>query len=244
MVANSVEPRGVGVAFPPGRAGGPESAPPPGTMARMTGYARAERGHLAQLMRELGPDAPTLCGDWTTADLAAHLVVRDRRPDSGPGLLLPALASWTESVRRGALGSEDYPQLVDKVARPPWWSPISNPVLHEPVNLMEYFIHHEDIRRAQPGWRPRDLPVDMQRALWRRLGPLRLMLRKVPATVTLVAPGHGELSAGRGGDARVRISGAPSELLLFCSGRQRVAQVEVQGPDQIVQRLRNSHFNL
>ncbi|HEX6076247.1 MAG TPA: TIGR03085 family metal-binding protein [Micromonosporaceae bacterium] len=210
----------------------------------MTGYARAEREQLADLLRELGPEAPTLCGDWTTADLAAHLVVRDRRPDSGPGLLVPALADWTESVRRAALGSDSYLELVDKVARPPWWSPVSNPLLHEPVNLMEYFIHHEDVRRAQPDRQPRELPTEMAQALWRRLSALRIMLRKVPAAVTLVAPGHGELSAGRGGDARVRITGDPGELLLFCSGRQPVARVELEGPDEIVRRLRSASFSL
>lgn len=210
----------------------------------MTGHARAERGQLAELLRQLGPDAPTLCGDWTTADLAAHLVVRDRRPDSGPGLLVPALAGWTEAVRRGALGSRGYQELVDKVARPPWWSPVSNPLLHEPVNLMEYFIHHEDVRRAQPDWQPRDLPADLEAALWRRLGVLRLMLRKVPATVTLVAPGHGELSTGKGGDPAVRITGNPGELVLFCSGRQRVAQVDVTGPAEITERLRTASFSL
>ncbi len=210
----------------------------------MTGYARTERGQLAELLKQLGPDAPTLCGDWTTADLAAHLVVRDRRPDSGPGLLVPALAGWTEAVRRGALGSRGYQDLVDKVARPPWWSPISNPLLHEPVNLMEYFIHHEDVRRAQPDWQPRDLPAELEAALWRRLGVLRLMLRKVPAAITLAAPGHGELSTGKGGDSAVRIIGKPGELVLFCSGRQRVARVDVTGPAEITERLRTASFSL
>jgi uncharacterized protein (TIGR03085 family) len=210
----------------------------------MTGYARAERGQLAELLRQLGPDAPTLCGDWTTADLAAHLVVRDRRPDSGPGLLVPALAGWTETVRRGALGSCGYQDLIDKVARPPWWSPVSNPLLHEPVNLMEYFIHHEDVRRAQPDWQPRDLPADLDAALWRRLGVLRLMLRRAPAAITLIAPGHGELSTGKGGEPTVRITGSPGELVLFCSGRQRVARTELAGPDEITKRLSTANFSL
>ncbi|MGH3645966.1 MAG: TIGR03085 family metal-binding protein [Micromonosporaceae bacterium] len=210
----------------------------------MTAYAQTERAELAALMGQLGPDAPTLCGDWTAADLAAHLVVRDRRPDSGPGLLVPALASWTESVRRSALRSDSYHELVDKVAHPPWWSPISNPVLHEAANLMEYFIHHEDVRRAQPDWQPRELPAEMQRHLWQRIGVLKTMLRKTPATVTLAAPPYGETTAGRGGDAQVRITGAPSELMLFCSGRQQIAKVEVEGPDPIVEKLRAANFGL
>jgi uncharacterized protein (TIGR03085 family) len=203
-----------------------------------------ERDQLADLLRDLGPQAPTLCGDWTTADLAAHLVVRDRRPDSGPGLLVPALSGWTESVRRAALEATSYRELVDKVQRPPWWSPLSNPLLHEPANLMEYFIHHEDVRRAQPDWQPRDLPAKLHQALWQRLSVLRVMLRKVPAAVTLLAPGFGELTAGKGGAAQVRITGTPGELLLFCSGRQSVARVEFDGPDEIVGRLRTASFSL
>ncbi len=52
--------------------------------------ARAERAALADLMLEVGPDSPTLCGDWTTRDLAAHLVLRERRPEAA-GLVVPAL---------------------------------------------------------------------------------------------------------------------------------------------------------
>lgn len=210
----------------------------------MTAYAQHERSALSALLDELGPQAPTLCGDWTTADLAAHLVVRDRRPDSGPGLLVSALAGWTESVRRSALTSHSYPELVKQVAEPPWWSPVSNPLLHESANLMEYFIHHEDVRRAQPDWKPRELPAEQERMLWRRIGVLKAMLRRTPATVTLSAPGHGEQQTGRGGDAQVRIIGAPSELVLFCSGRQQVADVELTGPEKIVERLRTANFGL
>jgi hypothetical protein len=36
-----------------------------------------ERLELCDLLLELGPDAPTLCEGWTTADLAAHLVLRE-----------------------------------------------------------------------------------------------------------------------------------------------------------------------
>jgi uncharacterized protein (TIGR03083 family) len=44
--------------------------------------ARAERAALCDLFDEVGPDAPTLCAGWTTRDLAAHLVIRERRADA------------------------------------------------------------------------------------------------------------------------------------------------------------------
>jgi hypothetical protein len=37
-----------------------------------------ERARLSDLLDELGPDAPTLLALWTTRDLAAHLVLRER----------------------------------------------------------------------------------------------------------------------------------------------------------------------
>ena len=44
---------------------------------------------------------------------------------------------------------------------------------------------------------------------------------------------------GAGGE-RVRIVGAPGELLLFLSGRQRVARVQVDGPSVLADRLRTA----
>ena len=63
-------------------------------------WARAERLLLCDLLTRIGPDAPTLCQGWTTGDLAAHLVTRERRPDAGPGLVVPLLAGHTERVQR------------------------------------------------------------------------------------------------------------------------------------------------
>ncbi|MFI7073919.1 TIGR03085 family metal-binding protein [Micromonospora sediminicola] len=203
----------------------------------MPRYARAEREALADLMLELGPDAPTVNEGWTTRDLAAHLLVRERRPDAAGGILLPPLREHGESVRR-RIAAGPYPELVARVRRPPLWSPVSNPLTDELANGLEFFIHHEDVRRARPGWHPRDLPVGQQRVLWKRVGLLaRMALRRFPAEVLVQAPGHGELRAGRGGE-RLRVVGAPGELVLFLSGRQRVARVQVDGPVERADRLR------
>ena len=47
----------------------------------MTHLAELERAALCDTLEAVGPDVPTLCDPWTTAELAAHLVIRDRRPD-------------------------------------------------------------------------------------------------------------------------------------------------------------------
>ncbi|MGC5018066.1 TIGR03085 family metal-binding protein [Micromonospora sp. DT47] len=209
----------------------------------MPRYARSEREALADLMLDLGPDEPTIDDGWTTRDLAAHLVLRERRPDAAGGIVLPPLRGYTERVRR-RIAAHPWPELVGQVRRPPVWSPLSNPLTDELANTMEFFIHHEDVRRARPGWQPRDLSAGLQARLWRPVGLLaRAALRRFPADLLVQAPGHGELTVGRGGE-RVRLVGAPGELVLFLSGRQRVARVQIDGPPAVAERLRAARLGL
>ncbi|MEV0806706.1 TIGR03085 family metal-binding protein [Micromonospora sp. NPDC050200] len=205
----------------------------------MPRYARSEREALADLMLELGPDAPTIDEGWTTRDLAAHLVVRERRPDAAGGIVLPPLRGYAERVRR-QIAVRPWAELVGLVRRPPVWSPVSNPLTDELANTLEFFIHHEDVRRAGAGWQPRDLPAGLRARLWKRASLLaRTALRRFPADLLVQAPGHGELSVGRGGE-RVRLVGSPGELALFLSGRQRVARVQVDGPAPLADRIRHA----
>lgn len=209
----------------------------------MPRYARSEREALTDLMSTLGPDAPTVNEGWTVRDLAAHLVVRERRPDAAGGLLVKPLAGYTERVRL-SVAARPWAELLDQVRRPPLWSPTSNPLTDELVNTMEFYIHHEDVRRAQPGWQPRDLPAELQAALWRRTSAMALLaLRRFPAALYVQAPGHGELSVGRGGEP-LRLVGSPGELTLFLSGRQRVCRVQIDGSTTLTDRLRGAHLGL
>ena len=105
-------------------------------------------------MRAVGPDAPTLCGDWTTRDLAAHLVLRERRPDAAAGILISKLAGYTARKQKELTERTEWPDLLELVASgPPLYSPLK--LLDPLVNTTEMFIHHEDVRRAAPGWQPR-----------------------------------------------------------------------------------------
>lgn len=210
----------------------------------VSSYAQAERAGLADLLTELGPDAPTLCEGWTTRDLAAHLVLRERRPDAAGGIAFRGLAPRTARVQ-AQIAAGDWPELVDKVRQRPRWSLISNALLDEAANRFEFFIHHEDVRRAQPNWRPRAMPREFSDLAWKRLRTLaRLAMRKVPGTVTLAAEGFGEVTAGRGGPTEIRLVGPPEELLLFAQGRQKHALVELTGPDSVVSRLREARLGL
>ena len=105
--------------------------------------AQRERAALVDTMRTVGPDAPTLCGDWTTRDLAAHLVVRERRLDATAGVAVPFLAGYTAKVQRQVTQSTDWDVLLDKIASgPPLYSPFK--ILDPVANMGEMFIHHED----------------------------------------------------------------------------------------------------
>jgi uncharacterized protein (TIGR03085 family) len=199
--------------------------------------AQRERAALVDTMRGVGPDAPTLCEGWKTRDLAAHLMIREYRPDAAPGILIPFFASRTEKVQNEVVERTDWEGLLDKVASgPPVYSPLK--LLDPLVNVAEMFIHHEDVRRAQPGWRPRAL----EPALTARLGrtvPLmgRLTLAKVPGRVALRTPdGKTVLTVGSG--PAVTVTGAPEELLLFAVGRE--ADVELAGDTSAVQAVRDA----
>ncbi len=200
--------------------------------------AQVERAELCDLLVEVGPDAPTLCEGWTTADLAAHLVVRERRPDSGPGIVWPPLAGYTDTVRRRRRDGTSWEELVSAVRSGP-------PLLLRPfdraMNTAELFIHIEDVRRAQPVWDVRPLEPELANALWSRVGAGG-MAKRVPATIELVAPGHASKTAGSG--PRIVVEGAPGEHLLFASGRQDAASVEITGDDDLGRQLRTAPLGI
>lgn len=190
--------------------------------------AAGERYALCDLMVQLGPDAPTLCGGWTARDLAAHLVVREGRPDAAPGILLPGLARYTTRVQ-STIAQRPWPELVHLVrSGPPWWSLFSLPGLDYKINTMEFFVHHEDVRRAVTGWEPR--PADLRRAgvLWELLcRGGRVLYRNSPVGVVLRTPDRSEHTARRGARS-VTVTGSPEELTLHAFGRNEVI-VEIEG---------------
>jgi len=207
-------------------------------------WARDERQALCDLLAETGPDAPTLCEGWTTGDLAAHLLLRERRPDAGLGLMVPLLAGYTERVRRRILADTPFPRLVELLRQgPPAWSPLALPGAEGAANTTEFFIHHEDVRRARPGWEPRELPAAFEEQLWRRLRIGRFLLRRVPVQVTLAEPeGRTQVLTKEGKQARGH--GRPSELTLWTAGRGSGARVQLTGEAEAVNVLSQSRWRM
>jgi uncharacterized protein (TIGR03085 family) len=200
--------------------------------------AQEERKTLCDLFVELGPEAPTLCEGWLTADLAAHLVVRERRPDSGPGLVWPPLAGYTDKVRQATRDRMGWDKLVETVRRGP---PLLLRAFDGPMNTVEFFIHVEDVRRAQGGWEPRTISPELADALWARVGPGG-MAKKIPATIVITSPGRAEKEHGSG--QRVTLAGEPGELTMFGAGRQRASRVEISGDAALAAQLREAALGI
>jgi len=196
--------------------------------------AVSERAALADLMAELGPDAPTLCGTWTTRDLAAHLIVRATRPDAAAGILIGPLAGYTEKVM-AAVGRRDWPSIVAEVRQgPPRWSPVSIAAVDAATNTVEYFVHLEDVRRATEPWAPRDLPTGDVAALWaqaQRAGSF--LLRRSPVGVVYAptdGPAAGSRHVARKGERAVVLTGPVGEIVLATYGRV-TRGLEIAGAD-------------
>ncbi|MEU7833119.1 TIGR03085 family metal-binding protein [Nonomuraea sp. NPDC049129] len=207
-------------------------------------HARSERAALCDLLDQLGPDAPTLCTGWNTYDMAAHLVLRERRPDAMGGIALKPLAGYTASVQEGLKAKHSYPELVDLVRKPGGVYGVL-PFLDNAVNTLEFFVHHEDVRRAQPEWEPRELPADLEQIMWKRVaGGGRLMLRRSPVGVVLHRLGGGVTLGGAQQGPKVEVTGRAGELLLFCFGRQEHARVELAGDADAVARLKNAKLGM
>lgn len=206
-------------------------------------HAQRERLELSDLLDVVGPDAPTLCEGWTTRDLAAHLVVRESRPDALLGISGGPAAGWTDRVTQGE-AQKDYSQIVQKVRTgPPTLSLFALPGAAGLVNLAEYVIHHEDVLRAQPGWQARELPADLSDDLWSKVStPARRTFRHAKVGVRLIRTdaSRGALVA-HDAEPMVTVSGSALEILMLAYGR-RIADVTVDGDATAVDQFREQYL--
>ena len=212
----------------------------------MTRHAQSERLLLCDELDRLGPDQPTMCEGWDTRDLAAHLLVREHRPDLTAGRFIPFLAGHLEK-EQGKIAHGDYTALVDRVRRgAPVWNPMAHPKVDEVTNLIEFFVHHEDARRAQPGWEPRELSPQLSGKLWSALKrSARLMFRKVPTGIVLIAEGQGRYAARLPDEhGTVVLRGTPAELVLYAYGRKSVARVEFEGDADDIAALQKTDLGI
>lgn len=199
---------------------------------------RREREALCDTLASLGPDAPTLCGGWTTADLAAHLMVREREPVAAAGILLPGPFAKLNHRRMEAAKAGGYERIIRWLRGGPYGLWRLRPMVA--VNVLEYFVHHEDARRAN-GLEPRPADPDLDRALWRMLraaGPRQV--RPLRGFGVVGQGPDGRTAVLRKGFPEARIAGAPGEIVLYLMGRKQAARVELSGSEMAVAALSNA----
>jgi uncharacterized protein (TIGR03085 family) len=190
--------------------------------------ATAERAAICDTLDAVGPNRTTLCAGWTTADLLAHLLVRERQPLAAAGIVVSPLASVTDKAMRG-YQTVPWADRVDLLrGGAPFWSPFRVPVLDRLGNGAELFVHHEDVRRGEPGWSPRPADAERDGELWSLLGRMGRMLYKSSPVGVILARPSGERVAAKAGERSVTITGEPAELVLHGFGRDAV-QVVIDG---------------
>ncbi len=198
-----------------------------------------ERAAICDEFEKVGPDRPTLCEGWTTRDLLDHLLVRERQPWASIGMFVPALASVTDKAMAGyePMPWSDAVGLLRGGA--PAWSPFRVPAVDKLANGGELFVHHEDVRRGEPGWEPRPADPTRDAELWallQRMG--RMLFRSAAPGVVLRRP-SGEQHVVTTGSGVVTLVGEPGELVLFGFGRDAV-RVEVEGDAAAVAAFRSA----
>jgi uncharacterized protein (TIGR03085 family) len=204
--------------------------------------AKDERAGICDTLTELGPDQPTLCAGWTTRDMIAHLVMRERRPDAAVGIVVHPLSGYTSKVM-AEVAKQPYDELIATFRNgPPWWSIFAIPGVDTRANMSEFYVHHEDVRRAQPDWQPRPTDVGREDALWSGLtNPIgRMMFRRSAVGVVLRAAGRSDVVAKKGEPA-VHVVGEPSEITLIALGRPTDhTRVVLQGAPEDIAKFESS----
>lgn len=217
--------------------------------------ATSERAQLATLLLEKGPNVPTLCGDWSTQELAAHLLMRENRPWIAAGMFLPGGHRIVDDAM-GKIVQQSFEQVVMQWMEGPKWGQLGR-CFDSVANRIEHFVHHEDVRRGETTVRqwqdldllpthakPRILSERHSRELndaMRWVAPLLLRRSACPVVIEpigfsrLVVADTGVVSAR--GDSVVHVRGDIGEVVLWILGRNQV-DLFVDGPTHLLKKSR------
>lgn len=206
--------------------------------------SKTERAHLCDLALQVGQDDPTLCGDWTVKDLVVHLLIREGSPAT-VGITVSRLSGLTDLASR-RLVDREFTVLVERLRNgPPIYSPLRIDKLDKMFNTLEYFVHHEDVRRAQPTWQARELSAREQKLLWKQISVGgKGLVRDAKVGVVLERSDKGERVVLKPGEPSVVVRGLPSELVLYVFGRREQADVEFEGAPADIDALNGADLGI
>ncbi len=209
----------------------------------MRRFAHVERQGICDLALAVGPEAPTLCEGWTVIDLISHLVIRERDPIGAAGIFLPVFSHSTRKRQEQLMARHDFADLVEMVrSGPQRLNPLSRSGVDEMINAMEFFIHHEDIRRASSHTViPRPLQRSYDDQLWRKTVFIaRQRLKKARIGVMfdrLVNGASVEHIIVATGPHPLTVRGEASEVAMWIYGRGSHARIDFEGDDEAHERL-------
>lgn len=165
-------------------------------------------------------------------------------PDAAGGILLGALKNRLERVQ-AEFAAKPYEELIQLIRTgPPRFSPYAVKQVDEAANTVEFYVHTEDVRRAQPDWSRRELDPVFADLLWARAEKTaRLLGRRSPVGLVLRRP-DGQTAVAHKGTPVVTVTGEPGELLLFVFGRQDAATVGLEGDKEAVDRLHTAELGM
>ncbi len=172
------------------------------------------------------------------------MVVRERRADAAGGIMLGPLKARLERVQ-AEFAAKPYEELIQLIRTgPPRMSLYALKQVDEAANTVEFYVHAEDVRRAQPDWTPRELDAVFANALWSRIEKMaRVLGRKSPVGMVLRRP-DGQTAVAHRGTPVVTVTGEPGELVLFAFGRQDAARVELEGDKDAITRLQDARLGI
>lgn len=203
-----------------------------------------EREQFCDLLDELGPEAPTCLDPWTTHDIAAQLVLREHDFLAAPGLVVHGAWGRFAERRRLAWKEKEFEDLVATIRSGPPPGLFRAGWVRCVPNLNEFFVYHEDVRRAN-GYGPRTNPPTEDAALFHNVASApRYPSRRLRGVgLELAWAGTDKVVRARRGQPIVRVHGLPGELLLFQFGRD-AAQVEITGPPAAIAAVKRTQFGM
>ena len=207
----------------------------------------AERRAFAETLEAVDPEAPTLAGSWTAADIAAHVVSLDRLGGVPTFLGRTLVSRWAirlndvagrfSETSIKAMRRRGFGWAIERLRSAPPGLLVRPSVAA--VGLFEVFVHHEDVRRASGPPATRGAPDGLPAAIpWL----LRYHRALLPNVMLLVRGAETEFSFGEGPE--VVLEGDPAEVVLWLAGRGEVADVRLSGDENAVMRLRQAPIRI
>jgi uncharacterized protein (TIGR03085 family) len=197
-----------------------------------------------------------------THDLAAHLWIRETDPIGVSGMVAKPLSGLLDRRMAEVKQRWEFTDLVDRIRNgPARFSVFALPGVDEPANTTEFFVHHEDVRRAggarleragdaEAPLAPRELDPEVEDWMWKRLKLLgRGFFRRAQVGVVLERAGtqdqyEPEAIRAVSGATIVTVIGKPSELMLYAHGRVGAADVRLVGEPQALDLLHSADLSV